>query len=418
MSLHPNRLNLVALACLAGVLSACGGGGSASSVESVVAAPGPVALGSVGDSLVDGATAPNVDPGDTAPPAVVEAPQAPAPFPEPEPEPEPPPSAAPTSAPAPVAAPAPESLDPAITLDAGEQILDSGDGRIATLEGQQPMRLAGGGAADFDVDPGRLTVQYQGGDASERSARVTADPVDPSNRAIEFLLQAANVRTDASDPVKGRIQLNAYATESLRAKEVRLRTRMYLGEGFNQLRTWPTTFRWLTLSEWWNDAGWTGQAYPFRITLNITKPLATSGARLYFGVRAETLNLTTNKWDTTVWSGTNTAVPVPVGRWVTLEYHFREGDANEGRFYLAMVPDGGERVVLFDQRGWTHHPDNPAPDGLTHLNPVKLYTAKALIDHARNAGHPLRVHWDDIGFRLCRVRHEPGSSPCGPETFR
>jgi hypothetical protein len=82
------------------------------------------------------------------------------------------------------------------------------------------------------------------------------------------------------------------------------------------------------------------------------------------------------------------------------------------------VPDGGTRVVLFDQRGWTHHPDNPAPDGLTHLNPVKLYTHRALIEHAAAAGHPLRVLWDDIGFRLCRQHVDPATSPCRPETFR
>ena len=270
----------------------------------------------------------------------------------------------------------------------------------------------------FDVDPGRLTVQYQGGDASERIARVAPDPADSSKHALEFLLRAANVRDADGTAVKGRVQMNAYATESVRAKEVRLRARMYLSEGFTDLRRLPQSFGWLTVSEWWNDAGWTGQAYPFRVSVNIVKPAAVAGSRLYFGVRAETLNLATNKWDKTIWSQTNADVPVPVGRWVTLEYHFREGDANEGRFYMAMVPDGGERVVLFDHRGWTHHPGNPSPDGLTHLNPLKLYTSKALIDYARNAGHPLQVFWDDIGFRLCRERLEPATSPCRPETFR
>jgi hypothetical protein len=306
-----------------------------------------------------------------------------------------------------------------LSLESGESVVVTGDGQTAVLQGPTVTASAWSSAdAGFDVDPGRLTVQYQGGDESERVARVVGDPDDTANHVLEFLLRAANVRDAEGAPQKGRIQLNAYATESVRAPEIRMKVRMKLADGFEQLRSFDRAFRWLTLSEWWNDAGWTGQAYPFRITLDVTKPAAQAGARLFFAVRAETLNVATRQWDTTVWSQVNTAVPVPTGRWVTLEYHFREGGANEGRFYLAMVPDGGTRVVLFDQRGWTHHPDNPAPDGLTHLNPVKLYTSKALIEHAAATGHPLRVHWDDIGFRLCRRLMNVESSPCGPAALR
>jgi hypothetical protein len=80
-----------------------------------------------------------------------------------------------------------------------------------------------------------------------------------------------------------------------------------------------------------------------------------------------------------------------------------------------MVPDGGARQVLFDVRNWTHHPSDPAPDGITHLNPIKLYTSKAVIDAARNAGEALAVDWDDLAFRLCRERQAASMSPCAPE---
>lgn len=306
--------------------------------------------------------------------------------------------------------------DPLLTMESGETIVLGGDGQMATLQGypvERSTQTSRGGIA-YDTDPGRLMVQYQGGDDSERIARVTEDPSEPGNHVLEFLIRSPNVRNGDGVPFKGRVQLNAYAAEALRAKELRLQMRMNLADGFEQLRRHPKAFRWLTLSEWWNDAGWTGQAFPFRITFDVVKPSAIVGSRLHFAVRAETLNPITQQWDTTVWSLVNRSVQVPTQRWVTLDYYFREGDANQGRFYLAMVPDSGPRVVLFDHRGWTHHPKNPAPDGLTHLNPAKLYTAKNLIDLAALAGHPLRVHWDNIGFRICRQRLDEASSPCAP----
>ena len=436
------RAHRVALGCLTAWLVACGGGGGvdpAAPAPSAAVTPGAVALdttdldpaaaaqlandepGESGAEAVPATTSAVDDAGASTPEVETPSPTAPAPAIEPPPSAEPPLAEPPTDTPPTAEPPASRPADdPTWGLEAGASVEPTGDGQMAVLSGLSPLAgsLSDATGTPFDVDPGRLSVQYQGGDASERLARVAADPSNPANHVLEFLLQAANVRDADGNAVKGRVQLNAYAVETVRAREVRLRMRMKLADGFEQLRSLDRAFRWLTLSEWWNDAGWTGQAYPFRITVDVTKPVAQAGSRLFFGVRAETLNVATQKWDTTVWSQLNTAVPVPLGEWVTLEYHFREGDASEGRFYMAMVPDDGQRVVLFDHRGWTHHPDNPAPDGLTHLNPAKLYTSKVVIDHAAAAGHPLRVHWDDLGFRLCRQRFDAATSPCRPETFR
>lgn len=420
------------------LLAACGGGGDAgtsapAAVPSVVAAAavtadGPAPTDAVQDQVEAGDGDADDDETDATPstPEVVAAETGAdaevAPAPEAAPE------AAPQSVVESVAEPgsvvpdlvAQDLAEPTLDLESGEIVMSTGEGQTALLQGQTVTTKASGGnaAVGFDVDPGPLTLQYQGGNETERVAQVRVDPTDGQNHVLEFLLMAPNVRDDDGVPLKGRVQLNAYAADTVRSKEIRLKLRMNLADGFEQLRSLDSSFRWLTLSEWWNDAGWTGQGYPFRITLDVIKPAAQPGSRLFFALRAETLNLATRKWDTTVWSKVNTAVPAPIGRWVTLEYHFREGDENAGRFYLAMVPDGGDRVILFDQRGWTHHPDNPAPDGLTHLNPAKLYTSKALVEHAAASGHPLRVHWDDLAFRLCRDVQDPEASPCGPQTFR
>jgi hypothetical protein len=214
------------------------------------------------------------------------------------------------------------------------------------------------------------------------------------------------------------VQMNAYATDQMRSKEIRFTTRMKLSSDVELLRSMTKTFDWLTISEWWNNAGWTNEPFPFRVSVNVTKPLAAAGSPLHFQAKAQVLDVVTNKWNTTMWKATNSTIEVPTGKWVTLEYHFRQGNATEGRFYLAIVPDGGVRQVVFDVTGWTQHPSDPAPDGLSHLNPLKLYTSSAILDHMRAAGGTLSVLWDDLGFRLCAKRYTRGTSPCGPETWK
>lgn len=404
---HPPAHGL-ALLCLSAMLSACGGGGASEPVETspvAVSSPAPSPL----ETSASDAVALNVNEAggnDQDDPPAQEV-TAPAPTPAPEP--------APAPAPAPVASPA------FLTRFEGIEYVDGdGSAQHEQLSGiVAPVADVGvQGAGSFDLDPGSLTIQYEGGDVTERWARIVTEPNTANdNRVLQFLLAAPNVRDDAGQASKGRVQLNAYNIERVRAKELRFTARMYLTSDFDLLCAMGQSFTWLTISEWWNNAGWTSQPYPFRVAVNLTKPNAAAGSALRFSVHAQTLNETLRTWDTTVWSQTNLDVDVPVGRWATLEYHFREGDANNGRFYLALVPDGGVRQVIFDIQNWTHHPADPAPDGITHVNPLKLYTSKALVEHVRNAGGALQVLWDDLGFRLCRERMDAATSPCAPATF-
>ena len=46
--------------------------------------------------------------------------------------------------------------------------------------------------------------------------------------------------------------------------------------------------------------------------------------------------------------------------------------------------------------GITHHSDDPEPTGLTHLNPIKLYTGYQVIDYLREEGYTLQIYWDDL----------------------
>ena len=69
----------------------------------------------------------------------------------------------------------------------------------------------------------------------------------------------------------------------------------------------------------------------------------------------------------------------------------------EGSTLLAQfLRENGPRTVLFDVHDWTHHPDNPAPQGLTHYNPMKVYTSAEIAEFLHAQGAAVQVDWDDF----------------------
>lgn len=283
-------------------------------------------------------------------------------------------------------------------FDAGEAMQLTTSGQSLRFDGLNQLK-----SPENAVDIKSLSIQLGGGDGSERRARLVPDPDRASNKLLHFWLRSANVRDDNGEPYKGRVQFNSYGTEEVGAKEVRFSARMFISSDMNLLRNMRNSFGWMAISEWWNNAPWTGEKFPFRITVNVAKPSTDAGSSLHFSVVAQSQNVDSGVWNSAIWRATNTQIQVPVGQWVTIEYFFHEGNASTGRFYMAMVPDGGTRKVLFDVKGWTRHPSDPAPDGIKHINPMKLYTSKILIDNVRKAGGILQMYWDDIYFQLCPV---------------
>lgn len=89
-------------------------------------------------------------------------------------------------------------------------------------------------------------------------------------------------------------------------------------------------------------------------------------------------------------------VAVPIGRWFTMDFYLKEGDADTGRFNLAITPEGGNRQLVYDHRGFTRNSTDPAPDGLSDYNAMKLYTSGEVVNYMKDHGHPLEVYWDDL----------------------
>jgi len=244
---------------------------------------------------------------------------------------------------------------------------------------------------DNHPDIGNFNLQYQGGDSTMRFAKIVPEPGNPGNHVLHFWLNEPNVGGS-----KGRIQGNLYGNKGM--KEFYQSERIFLPNDFNTVRTFPDKISWLTIAEFWNNITWSQTVpYGFRITLGIGKPITTE-RDLYFILDGQDCQLFADGSQkyTTLWSETNQKVKVPIGKWFTLEYYYKEGDANNGKFYMTIQPDGGKKEIIYDLTKITHNTKDPNPDGVTDFNPIKLYTSKQLINYMKSQGKTLQIYWDDF----------------------
>lgn len=246
---------------------------------------------------------------------------------------------------------------------------------------------------DLDNHPniGNFSLQYQGGDSTMRFAKIIPEPGNTKNNVLQFWLKEPNV-----DNSKGRIQGNLYGNNAL--KEFYQSVRIFLHDDFHAVRQYPKQIHWLTIAEFWNNITWSQTVpYRFRITLGIGK-LTADERDLNFILDAEDCQLFPDDKQkyTTVWAESNKDVAIPIGKWFTMDYYYKEGNNNNGRFYLAITPQGGKKQVVFDLRKITHNTEDPNPDGVGDFNPIKLYTSKELIAFMKSRQKTLQMYWDDF----------------------
>ncbi len=246
---------------------------------------------------------------------------------------------------------------------------------------------------------GTFSIQYQGGTDSDRYARIIPDPVDSSNHVLKYWLKYPRVPDKNTGYFKGRIQANLY--DNIDLYEVYIKVRVKLHPDFTIVENAPAPVTWLTVQEFWNNKNWGTYKNAFRISINLQKPENDPGHPLHFDVHAQTYD---NKKFQTVWEEYNGSFDIPLDEWMTWETYFKEGDAKNGRFYFAVTRANGLKTVIFDVHNVTHHPKDRYPDGLSHFNPMKLYTSGALVDYVREQGGVLQIYWDD--FELWR-NHKP-----------
>ena len=256
---------------------------------------------------------------------------------------------------------------------------------------------------------GTLRLYHEGGDESQRHARIVPDEIDPANHILRFWIGEPNVvvREPFILHPKARIQTELYGNTGLR--ELYQSVRLRLHPDFALLKNFPDAFYWFTLAEFWNKPFWSEEGddgpipFPFRISLGIRKIAKGPVDAFYFGAEGHLLISPSPFQVKVLWNEINTGFSVPVGAWMTLETYYREGDRETGRFFCAVTPADGLRTVLFDVHDWTHHPENPAPDGLTHYNPIKVYSSAEVVQFLRAHGAALQVDWDDFALWTGRM---------------
>lgn len=235
-------------------------------------------------------------------------------------------------------------------------------------------------------DAGEFLLEYTGGDETQRYAKIIPEPGNPDNKVLHFWLKDSWLASE--NQVKARIQANIYGIRNP-YKEFYQSVRVFLHEDFKALTKYPESIGWLTISEFWNNEWWVeGEKYGFRIGLGMGKPTGEE-SELNFLLNAEDMG------QIEVWRAHNTDVKVPIGKWFTLEYYFKEGNKENGRFYVAITPEGGSKQVVFDVNDFTHNTSDPAPNGLSGYNPMKLYTSKEIVAFMKAQNKALQIYWDD-----------------------
>lgn len=237
---------------------------------------------------------------------------------------------------------------------------------------------------------GMFDIYYQGGTPEERFARFAQDPASPENRVLHFMLKTANVKEEGKR-TRGRVMTRIERGEGLR--ELYSSVRLYLSDDFEVLKQWNTTFDWLMLFEFWNNPNWgpnLRDPFRFRMKVDISKPDPTPGTDLFFRIMGQDMNDFGK-----VWTVAATHFPIPTETWMTIEIYIKEGDNKTGRFYMSVTPENQSKIVLCDESAFTHHPDNPSPKGVSHYQPMKLYTSAKLLEFTANNGKSLNVFWDD-----------------------
>lgn len=286
---------------------------------------------------------------------------------------------------------------------ADEPVRQGASFRIAGRPWPRAARAAArrGTAAAEGTGPawGLPTLLYEGGDESQRQARVIDDPTAPGNRVLELVVREPHVRVAGPEGSKARVQMNVYDNEG--AAEVYQSVRMRLGADLKYLDTFPRALTWFTIAEWWNNAGWTGEPDAFRISLDLARSGPSDAPGLNLVAKATVKPPGRAQWQTVVWSRSLAGYRLPLGTWLRLETWFRDGGASDGRFVVAVTPEGGGRTVLIDHTGPTRHPDATDSDGLRHFNPIKLYTSAEVVRHVRDRGGVLRLLWDDLRLQAC-----------------
>jgi hypothetical protein len=247
--------------------------------------------------------------------------------------------------------------------------------------------------ADLDDSDrlGNFSLRYDCPEGGARAALIDDPTGGGRGRVLEFWLR------DPSRPLKkGRVQTNIYGGEA-DLNEITSAVKMYLHPDLAVLSNWSEALTWFTLQELWTNPDWNLIGKNFRISLSLGKR-AGEGQKLHWGLHSDEAGKNGETFFELESDERGLWASDVLSEWITVVMHYKKGDAMTGRIRVKIVHADGTEQELFDQTAWTMHPSYaPEKTGLTHHNPMKLYTGEKTVDFIRTHA-PSRaaiIYWDD-----------------------
>lgn len=202
---------------------------------------------------------------------------------------------------------------------------------------------------------------------------------DPVN-TITNVLYAQTIDDDPNGGGTSRAQMSIGFTDGVNLPVYHTSHSMYLHPDIAYLTNYSSAITWFTLYEIWNkrNDAWSGDpAGSARWNLALYKASG-AGQPLYWMVEAELMQPSTQNW---MWKSANKTVPVPIGKWFTLDVYMKRGEGTNGRFTIKITVDGVTSTIC-DVANTTIYPGHPEIQ-LSALQPFKMYTNDAILDWMR-----------------------------------
>ncbi len=222
---------------------------------------------------------------------------------------------------------------------------------------------------------------------------------DPVNSNLK-VMNAVVVDDDPNEVGTTRAQVTLGFKDGVDLSVYHTSHRMYINPEVKFIETYSSSITWFVLSEIWAEDGVRSGIFPdgdvagsarWGFTL---KKEAGSGQPLFWRIRAEYMqpeNIAYNG----IWTYENRTVPIPFGKWFTLDIYLKRGDSANGKYKITMTIDGQQPVVLFDVTGSTIYPGHPELQ-LSAWQNFKLYLDDAYLDYMRNNNKKLSVSYNDF----------------------
>lgn len=267
----------------------------------------------------------------------------------------------------------------------------SGEYDNENLSGTDPDYIDNSNWEEFKGNKkiGFVEIGYEDGEDNQRKASIVDDPDSAGNAVLKYQIFEPHIKEGTTN--KGRIQLAIHDNNCV--KEIYQKVKLKLHPDLAYFLERSDRLYWFTLFEFWNNGAWTKEKNPFRVSVNLNKEEGI-GSPLNFRVKSDFQKCRTCDWNE-VWDETNNDFSLVFGEWMEIELYIQEGDENNGKFYMAVTPENGSKIVLFDINNTTQHPKEKCADGFTHFESMKMYLGEDDINYMKNATKNLVIFWDD-----------------------